>query len=100
MDDPYEQTDNPIVIAYESEEFYPNSNSHIGNGERVDQNNEDPPEPQNNEDPPEPQNNEDSSDPQTILVNDGMSGGIVRFTVPSDGMKIISPKTLHDKFSP
>ena len=51
MDDPYEQTDNPIVIGYESKEFDPNSNSPVGNGEGVNQNNEDPPEPQNNEDP-------------------------------------------------
>ena len=43
MDDPYEQTDNPIVIEYESEEFDPNSNSPIGNGEEVDQNNKDAP---------------------------------------------------------
>ena len=59
-----------------------------------------PSEPQNKENPLELPKNEDSSDPQTTLVNDGMSGGIVRFTVPSDGMNIISPKTLHDKFSP
>ena len=43
MGDPHEQTDNPIVIEYESEEFDTNSNSPTGNGEGMDQSNEDPP---------------------------------------------------------
>ena len=89
MGDPHEQTDNSIVIEYGSEEF--DTNSPIGNGEGVDQNNEDPIESQTNEDPTEP---------QAILANGAMTRGIVKFTVPSDGMKIVSPKTLHDKLNP
>ena len=84
MSEPHEQTDNSIVIEYESEEFNTNSNSPIGNGEGVDQSNEDPPEPQNNEDPIESQTNEDPIEPQAILANGAMTGGIVEFTVPSD----------------
>ena len=99
MSDPHEQTDNSIVIEYDSEEFDTNSNSPIGNGEGVDQSNEDPPAPQNNEDPIESQTNEDPTEPQAILANGAMTGGIVKFTVPSDGMKIVSPKTLHDKLN-
>ena len=66
----------------------------------MDQSNEDPPEPQNNEDPIESQTNEDPTEPQAILANGAMTGGIVKFTVPSDGMKIVSPKILHDKLNP
>ena len=56
--------------------------------------------PQNNEDPIESQTNEDPPEPQAILANGAMTGGIVKCTVPSDGMKIVSPKTLHDKLNP
>ena len=66
----------------------------------MDQSNEDPPEPQNNEDPIESQTNEDPTEPQAILANGAMTVGIVKFTVPSDGMKIVSTKTLHDKLNP
>ena len=82
LDDPHEQTDNSIVIEYESEESDINSDPTIGNGEGVDQSNEDP------------------QESQAILANGAMTGGIVRFTVPSDGMKIVSLKTLHDKLNP
>ena len=96
--DPHEQTDNPIVIEYESEEF--DTYSTLGNGEGVDQSNEDPPEPQNNKDPIESQTSEYPPEPQAILANSAMTGGFVKFTVPSDWMKIASPKTLHDKLNP
>ena len=43
--------------------------------------------------------NENSEVPQEPQIIRYM-GGIVKFTVPGDGMKIVSPKTLHDRLNP
>ena len=71
-------SETPILLQYDSDGYNTPPNTLGGNGEGVNDNSEVPQEPQ--------------------IIRD--MGGIVKFTVPGDGMKIVSPKTLHDKLNP
>ena len=71
-------SETPILLQYDSDGYNTPPNTPGGNGEGVNENSEVPQEPQ--------------------IIRD--MGGIVKFTVPGDGMKIVSPKTLHDKLNP